>query len=236
MCVQSEHSHLVLAVGSFSHTAVSPDTPFTFICKPSPPVLCVRNRFKKPLCICLRTCHARVKSDSCNPPPFSVAFSLSYVRYLPSRETRVAILSVLSAVDADELASEDSFLESLPIARTPLVTLFIPTMPHPSVRPACPLCRGVGGGLKTIRRRHCLVSKTPFPGTDETIPRFLGFGVYGSKHSETPPADGLTTRSRQPTSSPQRPRNVPSAIESEIPKTIAQDSCAQLRRTAGPNW
>lgn len=53
---------------------------------------------------------------------------------LPSRETRVAILSVLlsEAADADELlTSEDSFLfESLPMGRNPLATLFIPAMPH----------------------------------------------------------------------------------------------------------
>lgn len=50
------------------------------------------------------------------------------------RGTRVvAILSILSAddADADELESEDSFLENLLMGRNPLLaTLFIPVKPH----------------------------------------------------------------------------------------------------------
>lgn len=74
-----------------------------------------------------------------------------------------------------------------------------------------------GGGTVWFRKR--LFQGRMKPSPDSWVLAFMG-----SKHSETPP-DGL----QRAADNQHRPRNVPSATESEIPKTIAQDSCAALQ-------
>lgn len=117
-----------------------------------------------------RTCTTSSIRLSCTNKDFSLPPSFSFLRqcyywqgsseametrHLPSWETLVVpILSVLSAA---ELAKEDSFLESLPMGRNPLPTLFIPAMPHHKVRPACRAlssCRLVVLGAKKTRPRN----------------------------------------------------------------------------------